>query len=225
MVTSKVSKAAKEKADQLCQEGLDYYTHWDIERAIEAFKSAITLNNQEADCFLHLAQAYVRVGDYEHMRKALGEFLHREHDPVLTDRFEMLFGNAMDDVETLFTHIMTQRDVPLEIIGAAMLMWVEFRVASGRRHITLGGSEARAWAAALDYTVRKVNFHEAPLEYISRWYEVSPQVVRSRHATLVEILDVMPCDYRYFRGLENPLDKLVEAASMLEELEERFYRL
>jgi len=37
-------------------------------------------------------------------------------------------------------------------------------------------------------------------------------------------LDIMPCDYRYFRGDENPLDKLVEAAVMMEELEERFRR-
>lgn len=225
MVASKISKAVKEKADQLCQEGLDYYAHWDIERAIEALRSAIALNSREADYFLYLAQAYVRLGDYESMRRALGEFMHLESDPDLTDRFEMLFGNAMDDVETLFTHIMTQRDAPLEIIGAAIQMWVEFRVALGRKHISLKGGEARAWAAALDYTIRKVNFHEVPIEYISRWYDVSSQVIRSRHAILVEILDVMPCDYRYFRGPENPLDKLVEAANMLEKLEERFYRL
>ena len=43
--------------------------------------------------------------------------------------------------------------------------------------------------------------------------------------TLVRTLDVMPCDYRYFVGKENPLDKLVEAAAMLEELEERFRKL
>jgi hypothetical protein len=40
----------------------------------------------------------------------------------------------------------------------------------------------------------------------------------------VETLDVMPCDYRYFRGDENPLDKLVEAAELLEALEKRFRR-
>jgi len=33
---------------------------------------------------------------------------------------------------------------------------------------------------------------------------------------------VMPCDYRYFTGQENPLDKLVEAAELLEQLEVRF---
>jgi hypothetical protein len=48
--------------------------------------------------------------------------------------------------------------------------------------------------------------------------------VRAYHNDLVQALDIMPCDYRYFRGEENPLDKLVEAAAMLEELEERFRR-
>jgi hypothetical protein len=32
----------------------------------------------------------------------------------------------------------------------------------------------------------------------------------------------MPADYRYFTGEDNPLDKLVEAAQMLDELEMRF---
>jgi hypothetical protein len=32
----------------------------------------------------------------------------------------------------------------------------------------------------------------------------------------------MPADYRYFTGDDNPLDKLVEAAQMLELLERRF---
>jgi hypothetical protein len=42
--------------------------------------------------------------------------------------------------------------------------------------------------------------------------------IRHGHQELVNALDIMPCDYRYYRGQENPLDKLVEAAMMLEEL-------
>jgi len=224
MATYKISQGAKDKAAQLCQEGLDYYKHWDIERAIETFQSAIALNGQEADYFLYLAQAYVRLGDYEGMRRALGRFIHLESDARLTERFEMLFGNMMDEVETLLTQIMTQHDVPLEVIGSAMQMWLEFRVTMGRKRIALDGAQPREWAAALDYTVRKVNFHEAPVEQIAHWYTVSSAVIREKYAILIETLDVMPCDYRYFRGLENPLDKLVEAANMLEKLEERFYK-
>jgi len=94
----------------------------------------------------------------------------------------------------------------------------------GRKLISLDGAEIYAWAAAMDYTIRKVNFHEVPAEQLAHWYDVSPQIVRGKYAILIETLDVMPCDYRYFRGLDNPLDKLVEAANMLEKLEERFYK-
>jgi hypothetical protein len=51
---------------------------------------------------------------------------------------------------------------------------------------------------------------------------VSETAVRHGHNELVKTLDIMPCDYRYFRSDDNPLDKLVEAAMMLEELEARF---
>ena len=224
MATQTVSRVAKEKAAQLVQEGIDYYLHWDIERAVETLAKAVSLYDQDADYFLYLAQAHVRLGDYEGMRRALGQFLHLESDPALTDRFEILFGNAMDPIETHLTQIMTRHDVPLEVIGSAIQMWLDFRVALGRRPLVYDGSETKAWAAALDYTVRKVNFHEVPAEQLAQWYEVPPQLVRGKYSILIETLDVMPCDYRYFRGVENPLDKLVEAANMLEQLEERFYK-
>jgi tetratricopeptide (TPR) repeat protein len=220
-----VSKIAREKAAQLCEEGLDYYAHWDIERAIEAFKSAVALNRWEPDYCLYLAQAYVRLGNYDMMRKALGRFMQLEKDPELTERFERLFGSAMDEVETYLTQTMTQHDVPLEVIGAAIQMWLEFRVAIGRQSIAMDSQNCRAWASGLDFTIRKVNFHEVDPENLAEWYGVTPQATREKYSVLVEGLDVMPCDYRYFRGPENPLDKLIEAATMLEELEERFYRI
>src|SRR6185503_7116 len=99
-------------------------------------------------------------------------------------------------------------------------MWVEYRVTIGKRYLDL--SQPGGWAAALDYTVRKVNFQEATIEELINWYSVSEAVIRNNHADLVSTLDVMPCDYRYFRGEDNPLDKLVEAAMMLEDLEKRF---
>jgi hypothetical protein len=102
-------------------------------------------------------------------------------------------------------------------------MWMEYRIAVGRH--THDVSDPAPWAAALDLTVRKVNFRDAPLREIAEWYNAQQSAVRKRHMDLVTTLDVMPCDYRYFRGDENPLDKLVEAAAMLEELEERFRKL
>jgi hypothetical protein len=60
------------------------------------------------------------------------------------------------------------------------------------------------------------------LKDLAGWYGTREALVRKRHADLVDALDIMPCDYRYFRGKENPLDKLVEAAEMFERLEERF---
>ena len=220
-----MDKTNQEKAEELRQEGIEHYKHWDIERAIEAFNASITLDDTIADSFLNLAQSYVRLGDYDATRKALGEFIHLETNQILIDRFEAMFGSAMDTVETGLTTIMVEQDVPLEVIGAGIQMWFEFRLTMGRKTINLAGVKPKAWAAALDYTVRKVNFHEVDTKQISKWYKISPEAVVQHHKILLKILDIMPCDYRYFRGLENPLDKLVDAALMLEELEERFYEI
>ena len=62
-------------------------------------------------------------------------------------------------------------------------------------------------------------------ELIAEWYDPQPSSVCRHHLDMVKTLDVMPCDYRHFREGENPLDKLVEAAYMLEEVEEQFRKV
>ncbi len=202
--------------------GLQQYERWDIEEAIKSFTEAVRLHPEEPEFHLNLARALARYGDFDAAKRALGSYIRFEPDRELAERFERLFGEGMDEVESLVTRQMTKKGLPLEVIGAAVQMWLEYRICVGRRPLVIRKPET--WASALDYTVRKVNFLELSQREISDLYGVSPSTVRAYHNDLVQVLDIMPCDYRYFRGEENPLDKLVEAAAMLEELEERFRR-
>jgi len=214
------SPTDKLRAQSLNRTGLEHYERWELESAITLFQEAARLEDNKPDYHLNLARAQVRMGDYEQMLHALGNYLRTETDKALVSRFETLFSNALDDVESHLTTVMPQEGIPLEIVGAAIQMWVEYRVTIGKSHLDL--SRPQDWAAVLDYTVRKVNFSEASLEEIAGWYNCTEVVIKSGYQDLVKALDVMPCDYRYFRGEDNPLDKLVEAAMMLEDLEARF---
>ncbi len=214
------STTDKLRAQTLNRAGLEHYERWEMETAITLFQEAIRLDDEEPDYHLNLARAHVRMGDYEVMLQALGDYLRTEQDKTLINRFQALFSNALDDVEELLTSTMRAQNIRLEVIGAAIQMWLEYRVTIGKRYLDL--SHPEAWAAGLDYTVRKINFEEVSLEQISEWYRANEGAVHAYHTQLVESLDIMPCDYRYFRREENPLDKLVEAASMLEDLEQRF---
>jgi tetratricopeptide (TPR) repeat protein len=220
MVTRFVSTTDKLRAQSLNRTGLEHYERWEMESAITLFQEAVRLDNSEPDYHLNLARAQVRMGDYELMLHALGDYIRTEKDKVLVSRFEAFFSNALDAVETRLTHVMPKQGLRLEVIGAGIQMWVEYRVTIGKRYLDL--SQPDAWAAALDYTVRKVNFQEAAIEQLVKWYNTSEAALRNNHADLISTLDIMPCDYRYFRGEDNPLDKLVEAAMMLEDLEKRF---
>ncbi|MBC7250955.1 MAG: tetratricopeptide repeat protein [Anaerolineae bacterium] len=215
-----VSKADKKKAQEYSERGLRQYERWEIDDAVKSFELAAQHDPSNPDHYLNLARALARFGDYDRALHALADFIRYEGDTELAARFEQLFANAMDEVETLITERMTASGIPLEEVGAAIQMWLEYRIALGRRPLTMRKPET--WAAALDYTVRKVNFREITQREIEELYGVSNSALRSHFNELVETLDIMPCDYRYFRGDNNPLDKLVEAAAMLERLEKRF---
>jgi len=215
-----ISSSTLQKARKANTTGLQHYERWDIEEAIESFTEAIELNAEDPEYHLNLARALARGGDLDAAKRALGLYIHYEPNKELAERFEQFFAEGMDEVETLLTRQMTREGMPLEIIGAAVQMWLEYRICIGRRPLVIRKPET--WASALDYTIRKINFCELGQREIAELYAVSPATVRAYHNDLVQALDIMPCDYRYFRGEENPLDKLVEAAAMLEELEERF---
>jgi tetratricopeptide (TPR) repeat protein len=214
--------ATVQKARKANTLGLQQYERWEIDEAIKSLNEAIRLNPEEPEFHLNLARALARYGDFDAAKRALGSYIRFEPDKELAERFEQLFGEGMDEVETLVTEQMTGKGLPLGVIGAAVQMWLEYRICIGRRPLVI--RKPQTWAAALDYTVRKVNFRELTQTEIADLYSVSPSTVRAYRNDLVQTLDIMPCDYRYFRGDENPLDKLVEAAAMLEELEERFRR-
>lgn len=220
--TKKATASQRRRAQEAGERGLKLYESWQLEAAVEELETAINADPNNPDLYLDLARILARNGEYDKALRALAEFLRLEPDSPLTERFERLFAKGMDPVEKQLTEIMKAHDVPLEEIGAAINMWLEYRITIGRKRLNM--RSPGAWAAALDYTVRKVNFREASLANLSKWYGVSQSTIRKRHEELVETLDIMPCDYRYFRGKENPLDKLVEAATMMEKLEERFRR-
>ncbi len=218
---SSQEKEAQE-AREYNERGLQQYERWEMNEAINSFKRAIELSPQNPDYSLNIARALTRLGKYEEALRALAEFIYYESNEELVERFKQMFSNRMDEVERLLTHHMAEKGMPIEEIGAAVQMWFEFRIATGRKSIDAEGENSSGWAAAIDYTVRKVNFHKAILTELAELYEIEEMEIRERYEELVETLDIMPCDYRYFRRPKNPLDKLVEAAAMLEELEEKF---
>ena len=71
----------------------------------------------------------------------------------------------MDPVEEQLTDRMTAAQMPIDMIGAAIQMWMEFRIALGEE--TLNIPKPETWAAALDYTVRKVNLRDVPMDKLA----------------------------------------------------------
>jgi tetratricopeptide (TPR) repeat protein len=214
------SKAKKATGTTLSKEGLGAYANWEIELAVAKLNSAIDAQPDVADHHLNLARALARGGDFDQALRALAEFLRLEPDSDVADRFMQLFGSGLDEVEAVLTDRMSQAGMPIELTGAAIQMWLEYRITIGRKRLVVRKPES--WAAALDYAVRKVNLNPATLGELADAYGISEKTLQEKFNSLVNELDVMPCDYRYFAGDENPLDKLVEAAELLDGLEARF---
>ena len=213
----------KEHAHQAAEQnkkGLEHYGRWEIDQAITAFEEAITADPQNPEYHLNLARAHARSSNYHQAMAALGDYLRTETDDHLTTRYERLFASGLDEVETPLIETMRELDMTIQQIGKAIQMWLEYRIAVGRQMLNV--EQPKLWAAALTYAVAKVNLLEMKRSQIAQVYDVDQDELRDHYRNIVETLDLMPADYRYFAGEDNPLDKLVEAAQMLEELDRRF---
>lgn len=208
------------KAAALYEEAMAAYQRWDLDLALQKLEAALRLTPDNAGYHMAMAQVLARMGDFDRALKSLANFLRLEPNSPIAPRIEQLFARGMDPVEEVLTRVMSEARLPIELIGAAIQLWLEFRIIIGTEPLVIRKPEV--WAAALDYTVRKVNLRDIPLTQIAALYGVSAESVRANHQRLVKELDIMPCDYRYFTGDQNPLDKLVEAADLLEQLEARF---
>ncbi|VAW31259.1 hypothetical protein MNBD_CHLOROFLEXI01-3929 [hydrothermal vent metagenome] len=213
-------KSNQKQAAKQNKSGLVLYDSWQIETAVDAFKAAIAADPNNPEYHLNLTRAYTRSGDYAQAMTALGGYLETETKGDVAARFEQIFSSALDEVESNLIEGMKQLDMPLPQVGKAIQMWLEYRIAIGRR--PLRTPKPSLWAGALAYTIVKINFVEISRSQIAAVYGINPRSLKEKHKEIVEALDLMPADYRYFTGEENPLDKLVEAARLLEQLDQHF---
>jgi hypothetical protein len=187
---------------------------------VDSFAAAVAADPDNPEYHLNLTRAYTRGGDYDQAMAALGGYLQTETDGDVAARYEQLFSTGLDEVESNLIEGMKQLDLELPQIGKAIQMWLEYRIAIGRR--PLRTPKPSLWAGALTYALVKVNFLEITRAQIAAVFGINERSLKEKYQEIIETLDLMPADYRYFTGEENPLDKLVEAAQLLEQLDRHF---
>ena len=210
----------KKTAEKQNEVGLIHFENWEMEKAIISFQQAVDNDPENPDYLLNLARVYARSGDYEQAMSSLGRYLQVETEGDVASRYERLFSSSLDEVETVMIEAMRQLKMPLDQIGKAIQMWLEFRIMIGRRPFRTPKPEL--WAAGITYAIVKVNFADLKRTNVAAVYGVNERALKEKYEEIVETLDLMPADYRYFTGKKNPLDKLVEAAQLLEELDRSF---
>ena len=197
------------------ESGLASYLAWDMADAISAFSDAIDADEKNPEYRLNLARAYARNGDFDHAMQALGEYLQTETKQDIAARYEKLFSTALDPVEEIMIEKMRQMGMTMQETGKGIQMWLEYRITIGRRPLRLP-------KPALMYAICKVNFSETKRKDVAASFDITEQSLKDKYDELVETLDIMPADYRYFTGEKKPLDKLVDAAQLLENLDQKF---
>lgn len=214
------AKLNKRLAKVKNEDGLKFYEGWAMDEAISSFQEAVAASPDNPEYILNLARAYARSGDFGEAMKALGEYLRIETESDIAARYEWLFSTALDPVEDSLIAVMPKLGVPIPQIGKAIQMWLEYRITIGRRPLRVPKPEL--WAAAIAYAIIKVNFVDKKLAQVAKAFRLKSDAVKKKYDEIVETLDLMPADYRYYTGEVNPLDKLVEAAQLLEDMDRKF---
>jgi hypothetical protein len=62
----------------------------------------------------------------------------------------------------------------------------------------------------------KINLYDVGRVEVAEVYDIELKDLKKTCNMIVKSLDLIPADYRYFIGEENPLDKVFEAAQQLE---------
>lgn len=223
MAVDKSSKPIKKNRNQaaaLNKSGLKHYAEWEIDQAIAAFQAASEADPDNPEYYLNLARAHARGDNYPEAMRALGHYLRTETDEDLASRYERLFSSALDEVEESLIEGMRRLETPIQLIGKAIQMWLEYRITVGRRPLRI--PKPQLWAGALALAVARINFFELSREQVATAFDIPDRSLKSKYEELVDTLDLMPADYRYFIGDENPLDKLVEAAHVLDNMYRKF---
>ncbi len=208
------------------EDGLQFYTAWELDKAVAAFVAATQADPGNPEYQLNLARSYARHNNYAEAMQYLGAYLRIETDEAIASRFEQLFSPALDAVESSLIAHTRALDWPIPLTARGLHMWLEYRIALGRRPLSVRRPDS--WAGALAYAVGKINLSSPSRAEIARQFGISMQSLDHQYTELVQVLDLMPADYRYFLGEENPLDELVatqneEAAEMVAALVARFH--
>ncbi|MCA9984693.1 MAG: hypothetical protein KDE09_16875 [Anaerolineales bacterium] len=221
MGSKKPASAQRKKASQYNETGLRHLAAWELEEAIIAFADAVAADDTDPDYHMNLARGYARSGRFDQAIEALGSYLHVEEDEQIAGRFEQLFSSALDPVEESLIAGLRELKCPMQLIGKTIQMWLEFRITLGRQPLKL--SRPEVWSAALTFAIFKVNMLETSRQEIEAHYGVTERALKEKYDIIIKTLDLMPGDYRYFVGDENPLDKLVDAAHELDEIYKQFH--
>ncbi|MCB8944163.1 MAG: tetratricopeptide repeat protein [Ardenticatenaceae bacterium] len=188
----------KQRAEVKNQEGLHCYQNWEIDAAIAIFQEAIAADGDNPEYRLNLARAYARSSDYQQAISALGEYLRTETDETIAARYERMFSSALDEVESRMIEGMQQLGMTVQQVGKAIHMWLEYRITYGRHPLII--NKPGIWSAALVYAIVKVNLLDMKRATIARAFKVEPEAVKKAYTEIVQTLDLMPGDFRYFAG-------------------------
>ncbi|MCB0165475.1 MAG: tetratricopeptide repeat protein, partial [Anaerolineae bacterium] len=78
MMNRPVTATDKIRAQSLNRTGLEHFERWELESAITLFQEAARLDDSDPEYHLNLARTQVRLGDYEMMLQALGDYIRTE---------------------------------------------------------------------------------------------------------------------------------------------------
>lgn len=201
-------------------QGLDLHGQWEPESAIQPFTGAAANDPDQPGVRLNLTRAVTMARNDTNAGRTLTEYVPLTKAEKPANGSKRLFRSDLGAVESKLLEGMSALALPVQLMGKAFQMWLDYRQIN-RRQAFLVLERPAVWACALVFLTCLISLQNADRPKIADQFQVDIEQMTNRCNLICKTPDLTAADLRYFHGGKSQLEGVFENVQFRNPLNKR----